>query len=32
VVEHDLEIRGLRPDPGDPIATITIINDLEAIA
>lgn len=32
VIEHDLEIRFLRPDPNDPIATITVINGQAAIS
>lgn len=32
VIEHDIEIRCLRPDPADPIATFTIVNGQTAVA
>lgn len=31
VLEHDIEIRALRPDPADPILTATIINSYPTI-
>lgn len=32
IIENDLEIRALRPDPADPILTATVVNSEAAIA
>lgn len=31
ILEHDIEIRGLRPDPATPICTVTVVNGSSTI-